>query len=345
LTLAVSPDFVATSDLDLRGDGADKVVLLGGSRFWWGDHELGGRRKGGFQPLGVGGGALQSAGHAVVGGGLSELTGGNFKDGFIGAGFAALLSPVGRGINRRLKLGEPGTGNSWQYLGRTATAATIGGTVTAISGGKFGNGAATAAFMHVVNHEVTSLLKGRELASAQARMGLARELMMTSKAGRLLMQTVESARVVFEFYKEGALGQNTNAVTYYNKVGNSVTFRFTSVGINVMTLAHEYHHAARSMHIHAYGASSEMIAAANDYLLPVSHPSDNLYDGGSVENPAVRAGNIVAYEVHRSLGGSSTGFTPRSSYGNLPTLQAPYGRYNFQGESPPSYTSFGIPRN
>jgi hypothetical protein len=157
LTLAVSPDFVATSDLDLRGDGADKVVLLGGSRFWWGDHELGGRRKGGFQPLGVGGGALQSAGHAVVGGGLSELTGGNFKDGFIGAGFAALLSPVGRGINRRLKLGEPGTGSSWQYLGRTATAATIGGTVTAISGGKFGNGAATAAFLHVVNHESHAL--------------------------------------------------------------------------------------------------------------------------------------------------------------------------------------------
>jgi hypothetical protein len=104
--------------------------------------------------------ALQSAGHAVVGGGLSELTGGNFKDGFIGAGFAALLSPVGRGINRRLKLGEPGTGNSWQYLGRTATAATIGGTVTAISGGKFGNGAATAAFLHVVNHEVMRWAEG-----------------------------------------------------------------------------------------------------------------------------------------------------------------------------------------
>jgi len=68
---------------------------------------------------------------------------------------------VGRGINRRLELGAPGTGSSLQYLGRTATAATMGGTVTAISGGKFGNGAATAAFMHVVNAEVTSALDKR----------------------------------------------------------------------------------------------------------------------------------------------------------------------------------------
>jgi hypothetical protein len=113
-------------------------------------------RIGGFQPLGVEG-AWKAP---LLGGeGTGGVTGGNFKDGFIGAGFAALLSPVGRGINRRLKRGEPGTGNSWQYLGRTATAATIGGTVAAISGGKFGNGAATAAFMHVVNAEVTGALE------------------------------------------------------------------------------------------------------------------------------------------------------------------------------------------
>jgi hypothetical protein len=97
----------------------------------------------------------------LEGGGLSELTGGNFKDGFIGAGSAAFLSPVGRGINKSLNFEvEAGArSNGWQYLGRTATAATMGGTVTAISGGKFANGAATAAFMHVVNHEVTGTIQ------------------------------------------------------------------------------------------------------------------------------------------------------------------------------------------
>jgi hypothetical protein len=99
---------------------------------------------------------LQSAGHGIVGGGLSEATGGNFKDGFIGAAAGAMLSPVSGYVNENLGFGKAGTGNGWQLLGRTATAATVGGTVTAISGGKFANGAATAAFMHLVNHEVTS---------------------------------------------------------------------------------------------------------------------------------------------------------------------------------------------
>jgi hypothetical protein len=138
--------------------GAIAAAIGGAVLHGWGDKALTAWADKAYGAA-VGYHTLQSAGHAVVGGGLSELTGGNFKDGFIGAGFAALLSPVGRGINRRLELGAPGTGSSWQYLGRTATAATIGGTVTAISGGKFGNGAATAAFMHVVNAEAVGKAK------------------------------------------------------------------------------------------------------------------------------------------------------------------------------------------
>jgi hypothetical protein len=84
---------------------------------------------------------------------VSEATGGNFKDHFIGAAAGTMLSPVSGNMNKNLGFGKAGTGSGWQLLGRTATAATVGGTVTANSGGKFGNGAATAAFMHLVNHE------------------------------------------------------------------------------------------------------------------------------------------------------------------------------------------------
>jgi hypothetical protein len=63
LTSAVSPDLVATSEFDLRGDGVDQVGLLGG------------RRMGGFQPLGVGG-RLESAGPWGEGTGVGEGTGG-----------------------------------------------------------------------------------------------------------------------------------------------------------------------------------------------------------------------------------------------------------------------------
>jgi uncharacterized protein (TIGR02594 family) len=114
---------------------------------------------------------LQSAGHGVVGGGLSELTGGNFKDGFIGGAAGAFLSPVSGYLNKNLGFGTAGSGAGWQYLGRTATSAVVGGTVTAISGGKFGNGAATAAFMHLVNSEATEAVRryGTFRAIAKAR--------------------------------------------------------------------------------------------------------------------------------------------------------------------------------
>jgi hypothetical protein len=71
-----------------------------------------------------------------------------------------MLSPVSGYVNENLGFGKAGTGNGWQLLGRTATAATVGGTVTAICGGKFANGAATAAFMHLVNAEAPEAIAG-----------------------------------------------------------------------------------------------------------------------------------------------------------------------------------------
>lgn len=52
--------------------------------------------------------------------GLDELTGGNFKDGFIGAGVGALLSPMTGALNKGLGFGAPGTGGTgWPFLGQT----------------------------------------------------------------------------------------------------------------------------------------------------------------------------------------------------------------------------------
>jgi hypothetical protein len=51
---------------------------------------------------------------------LSELTGGNFKDGFIGAGAGALLGYMIGISNKGLGLGAPGTGGTgWPFLGQT----------------------------------------------------------------------------------------------------------------------------------------------------------------------------------------------------------------------------------
>lgn len=76
-----------------------------------------------------------------VGGAASAATGGRFKDGFLGGFSGSLLGPLAGRV-------EDATGS--QALG-TATAAVLGGTVASIGGGKFGNGAISAAFADLYN--------------------------------------------------------------------------------------------------------------------------------------------------------------------------------------------------
>jgi RHS repeat-associated protein len=88
-------------------------------------------------------------GHALVGGVLSgagnELQGASFRDGFIAAFAAAIASPLISAIPQ-----------DWDFAGvalRVTAAAAVGGTVAEITGGRFSNGAITAAFLRLFNHE------------------------------------------------------------------------------------------------------------------------------------------------------------------------------------------------
>jgi len=77
--------------------------------------------------------------HGVVQGGLSEAFGGDFKSGFVGS-FAGHFA--GRKIMGKLDI-----------AGRTAVAAIVGGAAAKLGGGKFANGAVSAAFSHLFNNE------------------------------------------------------------------------------------------------------------------------------------------------------------------------------------------------
>lgn len=81
--------------------------------------------------------------HGVSQGAISEAFGGDFGSGFKGA-FAASL--VG-GVLQKSKLMH----KSIEL--RTLSAAIVGGTAAAVGGGKFWNGAATGAFVHLFNDE------------------------------------------------------------------------------------------------------------------------------------------------------------------------------------------------
>ena len=86
--------------------------------------------------------------HAVTGGVLSTLQGGKFGHGFLSAGFSKFaMSNAGFNYN------DVSTN---AIIGRTTIAAVIGGTASKISGGKFGNGAATAAMAQFFNQEASN---------------------------------------------------------------------------------------------------------------------------------------------------------------------------------------------
>lgn len=89
--------------------------------------------------------AAKAVSHGIVGGVSSELSGRSFKDGFVGASVAGAFAGS---FSSNTDFGQ-----SIGYSGRIVTAAVIGGTASELSGGKFANGAVTAAFAQAYNDE------------------------------------------------------------------------------------------------------------------------------------------------------------------------------------------------
>jgi len=122
----------------LSSGGNLKAALLGG---------IGGQL---FHQLGQS--TLKFAARAIVsgliGGALGAISGGGFKSGFLGAFSSALLLPVVDAF------GEPGTLEPMMAAARIVTLAMVGGISSALGGGKFGNGAITAAFSAVFSRAV-----------------------------------------------------------------------------------------------------------------------------------------------------------------------------------------------
>ena len=90
--------------------------------------------------------AAKATAHGIVGGISSVLSGGKFGHGFAAAGFTQAI-----GQTTNLFTENP---QGMARLGNAAKAALIGGTASKLSGGKFGNGAMTAAFSRVFNDDL-----------------------------------------------------------------------------------------------------------------------------------------------------------------------------------------------
>lgn len=97
--------------------------------------------------------------HGVAGGTLSVIQGGKFGAGFLSAAFAKFttirLTAAGVYNMANRSLGA--------IVGRTTVSAVVGGTASVLGGGKFANGARTAAFAHLFNQELSNAERQQRL--------------------------------------------------------------------------------------------------------------------------------------------------------------------------------------
>lgn len=89
----------------------------------------------------------QSVGHAAIGGVTSEIQGGDWEAGALAGGLSAAFAPAINGIGG-------GSMDIESKAARVAASAAIGGTAAELGGGKFANGAVTAAFLRLYNEEL-----------------------------------------------------------------------------------------------------------------------------------------------------------------------------------------------
>ena len=89
--------------------------------------------------------------HAIAGGVFSELQGGKFGHGFVSAGLTKAFTTYANF--------DYSDGSAEAVIGRTTIAAIVGGTISELTGGKFANGATTAAIAHLFNKERTEAQK------------------------------------------------------------------------------------------------------------------------------------------------------------------------------------------
>src|SRR5699024_5634029 len=87
------------------------------------------------------GGTMEKAGlEGFAGGALSDVEGGSFRNGFIGA----FAGAVGEGV-----VGEIPGEDEGAIFERTAVTSALAGTASELTGGSFANGAETAAFLRL----------------------------------------------------------------------------------------------------------------------------------------------------------------------------------------------------
>ena len=186
--------------------------------------------------------------HGLAGGILAELQGGQFGHGFLAAG-------ISKAVMGRFSYAD---GSAPAVMGRTAIAATVGGTISRMTGGKFANGALTSAMAQLFNAET---------AAARARGVLER------------MQRSEEQHGSFNDILDGLKSVGKRTVQFFKD-----RFSVTVSGVAAAGVG-----ADASMRVNMEGAHASVGYATGLGVHARATLDLLVYDGGPVQGPAYKA--------------------------------------------------------
>jgi hypothetical protein len=254
--------------------------------------------------------AKHVVGHGVVGGAANEAMGGKFQDGFLSA--AASAAAVHTGLT---STASGSTGEAIGMAGRTAASAIIGGTASALGGGKFANGAYTAAFQHLLNTEVQNVKKGIVAVDEQAKRLLSQLEAAGPKMKSLFSKLNDSGHIIeVRVGKTGdglgliwpMSGKPEDMINATNGVGHSVKITTydgpdvnsaDGIKTSLTVLAHELGHAFD--HVKGQVPYTQI---KKTYGIHYEH-------NHAVEERAVRIENVARQELNLPI---------RKTYGGVP---------------------------
>jgi hypothetical protein len=175
-------------------------------------HEIGGAFQG---KEGFGAWSGRAASHGLVQGAAAEAQGGQFRHGFYAGFISAAASPGLKGIPQQVR-----------WVG----AAVIGGTASALGGGKFANGAVSAGFQYLLNDSQHPDDPDSEMIEEEMR----RRERVANNARLVAKGGVVAGKIIEETYKAEVTGRLAVSGTM---VVGGVVYRLLSNGDRIVVAA------------------------------------------------------------------------------------------------------------
>ena len=230
--------------------------------------------------------AVHLAAHGLAGGAMSEANGGSFRDGFIGGLVSAGVSGITTKYFGDTALFNPENKAVWAVAGRTAIAGITGGIASLATGGKFADGAYSAAFFHLFNNEVNGRFSDKSVNGMDA-----------DQAQEYYERLADSRAQIYKdnkpYLDKNLFGTAANAPTIHPMIGGIV-----NESLNLASKADALWH--RIYFDDGDGGNLGECVALVKNLAKASKASSWRSGGLVVDNKSLRPGTAIASMVPKS---------------------------------------------